>query len=86
MLVNRVRSSAQTRGFYCKSKPKVGGWIKDPTGYRVRHCGMIIRKVFESDDVDEFMSVLDGQVNAEPGASDKATGGELFVLGDAFRP
>ena len=40
MLVNRVRSSAQTRGFYCKSKPKVGGWIKDPIGYRVRHGGV----------------------------------------------
>ena len=47
---------------------------------------MIIREVFELDDVDEFMSVLDGQANAEPRASDKATGGELFVLGDAFRP
>ena len=49
-------------------------------------CGLIIREVFESDDVDEFMSVLDGQANAEPRASDKTTGGELFLLGDAFRP
>ena len=49
-------------------------------------CGMIIREVFELDDVDGFMSVFDGQANAEPRASDKTTGGEFFLLGDAFRP
>ena len=49
-------------------------------------CGMIIREVFESDDVDELMSVLDARANAEPRASDKTTGGELFLLGDAVRP
>ena len=37
VLVYRIRSPNQTGRLYCKSKPKVGGWIKDPIGYRVRH-------------------------------------------------
>ena len=46
----------------------------------------MIPQVFELDAVGEFMRVLDGQANAEPRASDKTTGGELFLLGAAFRP
>ena len=37
-----MRSSTQTGSLYCKSKPKVGGWIKDPTGYRFRHSRIIL--------------------------------------------
>ena len=37
----RVRSSTQTGSLYCKSKPKVGGRIKDPMCEAFRHCRVI---------------------------------------------
>ena len=43
--------------------------------------------VFETNDMDEFMRILNDPATAEAMANDKITGGvELFVLDETFTP
>ena len=57
VLVDRVRSSTQTGSPYCKSKPKVGGRIKDPMCEAFRHGRVdLVLPVYKSYKRIEIMS------------------------------